>query len=70
MESTDLVLICGVSFLMVFLILILLALVMRLIIVLFPEKKVETDAAIVAALTATMQSVFPGTNITKIEEKS
>lgn len=70
MESTDLFLICGVSFLMVFLILILLALCMRLIIFLFPEKKAKTDAAIVAALTATMQNLFPGTNVTKIEEKS
>lgn len=70
MESTELLFICGVSFLMVFLILILLALTMRLIILLFPEKKAETDAAIVAALTATMQNLFPGTNITKIEEKS
>ena len=70
MESTSLFLICGVSFLMVFFILILLALCMRLIIFLFPEKKATTDAAIVAALTATMQNLFPGTNVTKIEEKS
>lgn len=69
MESTDLLLICGVSFLMVFVILIVLALSMRLIILLFPEKKAEADAAIVAALTATMQNLFPGTSITKIEEK-
>jgi hypothetical protein len=70
MESTNLFLICGVSFLMVFFILILLALSMRLIIFLFPEKKATTDAAIIAALTATMQNLFPGTNVTKIEEKS
>lgn len=69
MESTDLLLICGVSFLMVFVILIVLALSMRLIILLFPEKKAAADAAIVAALTATMQNLFPGTSITKIEEK-
>jgi hypothetical protein len=55
---------------MVFFILILLALSMRLIIFLFPEKKATTDAAIIAALTATMQNLFPGTNVTKIEEKS
>ena len=54
---------------MVFVILAVLALVMRLIIVIFPEKLAETDAATIAALTAAVQTVFPGTKVTTIEEQ-
>lgn len=69
MESSSLLLICAVSFFMVFLILVLLALVMRLIIFLFPERKTATDLTVIAAITATVQTIFPGTNVTNIEEK-
>ena len=69
MESFEFFLICGAAFLWVFTILIVLALIMRLIIIIFPEKRALTDAVLVAALAAVFHSVFPGTKITKIEEK-
>ncbi|MGD8537661.1 MAG: hypothetical protein PVI66_02965 [Candidatus Aminicenantes bacterium] len=69
MEPTDLTLICGIAFLIVFLILAFLAFIMRIIMLVFPEKAAEIDPAIVAAVAATVQTVFPGTKITKLEEK-
>lgn len=69
MQSTELLLICGVAFLMVFIILALLALSMRIIILVFPEKKVKIDASMIAAVTAAVQTIFPGTKVTKVEEE-
>ena len=69
MQSTDLVVICSVAFLMVFVILAILALLMKLIILIFPEKKAVTDAAVIAAITAAVQTVYPGRKLTKIEER-
>ena len=69
MVSNELFLICCVAFLMVFAILAFLALVMRLIILAFPEKAAETNGAMIAALTSTLQTIFPQTKITKIEEE-
>jgi hypothetical protein len=69
MGSNELLQICGIAFLMVFVILTVLASVMRLIIVIFPEKLAETDAATIAGITAAVQTVFPGTKVTSIEEK-
>jgi len=68
MQSVDLVVICGVAFLMVFVILAFLALMMRLIILIFPEKKVVSDPAMVAAIAAAVQTVYPGTKLTNVEE--
>lgn len=69
MASLEFLRICGAAFLSVFTILIVLALVMRLIIIIFPEKKAGVDAEVVTALAASLQSVFPGTKITRLEEK-
>ena len=69
MQSAELVVICGVAFLMVFVILMLLAVIMRLIILIFPEKAVVSDAAVIAAISAAVQAVFPGTKLTKVEER-
>ena len=60
--------ICLSAFIGVFILLALLALVMRGIIMLFPEKETGVDAAVIAAVSATMNTVYPGTKITKIEE--
>ena len=68
MVSLEFLFICGAAFLWVFAILIALALVMRLIIIIFPEKKIGVEAEVVAALAAALQSVFPGTRITRLEE--
>jgi hypothetical protein len=69
MESPELLVICGVAFFFVFALLAFLALIMRLIIFVFPEKMIKTDAAVIAAVSGAVQSVFPGTKITNIEEK-
>ena len=69
MQSDELVVICGVAFFMVFIILALLALLMKFIILIFPEKKAVSDAAMIAAITAAVQTVFPGTKLTKVEER-
>ena len=69
MGSNELLFVCGAAFLWVFTILVVLALLMRLIIVFFPEKKSSTDSAVIAAVAAALHSAFPGTKITKIEEK-
>lgn len=68
MGSPDLLLICGLSFLSVFLILSLLALVMHVITWLLPHKEKQSDAALYAAITATAAQQYPIHRISKIEE--
>lgn len=68
MDSPALIYVCSASFIAVFVLLAALAIVMRLIIMAFPEKLRKADAAVVAAVSATYSSLFPGTTITKIEE--
>ncbi len=68
MGSLDLLNMCVAAFSAVFLLLALLALVMRLIIVAFPHKTTGTDAAVFAAVATALSTVYPGTRITKIEE--
>ena len=69
MDSASLLSICGSSFLWVFILLTVLAVIMKLITVIFPQKKEVTDAAVLAAISTTMTSRYPGTKITKIELK-
>jgi hypothetical protein len=68
MPSAELFTICISAFLAVFVLLAVLALLMRLILVIFPYKKSGGDAAVIAALSTVMQNVYPGTSITKVEE--
>ncbi len=68
MGSIDLLMICASAFVGVFLLLSLLAIVMRIIIVVFPQGAKGTDAAVVAAVTAAVSAGYPGTRITNIEE--
>ena len=68
MESLGLLTICISAFLAVFLILSIFAILMRLIIVFFPGQEGKEDQAIVAAITMTVNTYYPGTKITKIEE--
>jgi hypothetical protein len=68
MESLSLLAICVSAFIGVFLLLSILALVMRLIIVAFPERGGRDDAAMVAAVTAVLQTIYPGTKVSKVEE--
>lgn len=68
MGSNDLLLMCASAFAMVFLLLALLALVMRIITAIFPEKILKTDEIILAAMATVVSTVYPGTKITKVEE--
>ena len=68
METPDLITICLTSFAAVLLLLSFLALVMRIIILIFPAKD-NDDSAVVAAITSTYNVHFPGTKIIKIGEQ-
>jgi hypothetical protein len=69
METNELYVICGIAFLVVFIILAFLAFLMRIIMLIFPEKVAEIDSAMIAAVAATVQTIFPGTKISKLEER-
>jgi hypothetical protein len=69
MGSADLLMVCISAFSAVFVLLALLALAMRGLIAVFPEKIASTDAALLAALTSVVSAVFPGSRITKVEEE-
>lgn len=68
MEISGLLSICVSALFAVFFVLALLAILMRLIIVAFPDKKTASDTGIYAALAATYSSIYQGSKITKIEE--
>ena len=68
MNSIDILAMCGVAFIAVFLLLMILALIMRLILVVFPERAEVVDAAVLAAVTSVISTAYPGTKITKVEE--
>ena len=70
MESYYLLTTCAAAFLAVFVLLAVLAVVMRLIQVAFPARETDSgsDAAMFAAIAAAMNSMYPGSTVTKIEE--
>ncbi len=68
MQSPDLISMSISAFVIVFLILTSLAVIMQLIIKLFPYKEKRDDLAVYSAVTSMYTTVFPGTKITKIEE--
>jgi hypothetical protein len=69
MQSTELLMICISAFIAVFVLLTVLAALMRLIIVFFPQKKALSDAAVLAAVTTVMHNLYPGTKVTRVEER-
>jgi hypothetical protein len=68
MNSPNLLSICIAAFAGVFILLAILAALMRLILAVFPAVIGKFDAAVMAAITMTAQTHYPGTKITKIEE--
>ena len=68
MNPPDLLVICLSAFIAVFFLLGFLAVVMRVLITVFPEKVGGIDSATLAAITAAAAYVFPGTKVTKVEE--
>lgn len=61
--------ICGIAFTAVFCLLVLLAMTMKLITVVFPEREPSLDTAVVAAISSTVTSLIPGARVTRIEEE-
>ncbi|MFO7654161.1 MAG: hypothetical protein R6X25_10105 [Candidatus Krumholzibacteriia bacterium] len=61
---------CGIAFSAVFLLLAVLAALMQVMTVVFPERKPKTDSALVAAISSTVASLLPGARVTRIEEES
>jgi len=68
MITSSLLIICVSAFLSVFLLLFILAIVMHLIVIIFPEKASVINPVVIAAVSSTMSSIFPNSKITKIEE--
>jgi len=69
MGPPNMLLVCVSAFTAVFLLLALLALAMRFLIAVFPERLAKADPALLAAISATVAAVFPGTKITRVEEE-
>ena len=69
MGSPDLLLVCVSAFASVFVLLTVLALVMRALIAVFPEKATTTDTAVLAAVTAAVSAAYPGARIKDIQEE-
>jgi hypothetical protein len=68
MTDPNLLAISVVAFVAVFMLLSLLAVAMRLLTSLFPERSEEPDAALVAAVTSAAALAYPGTRVTEIKE--
>ena len=68
MNPPDLLVICLSAFVAVFSLLGFLAVVMRALISVFPEKVGGIDSATIAAVTAAAAYAFPGTKVTNVEE--
>jgi uncharacterized membrane protein len=68
MDSIDLLLICSLSFLSVFFLLSLLAIVMHLITHFLPHVEGESDTSLYAAIAAGVAQQYPNRKIAKIEE--
>jgi hypothetical protein len=69
-EAQSLFAVCGLAFIAVFVLLALLAVVMGLITVVFPQRKVRIDGTLVAAITSTVAALYSGARVTRIEEES
>lgn len=68
MDSPSLLLVCVIAFLAVFVLLGLLALIMRLLIAALPEKP-KSDAPLLAAVTTAASAAHPGMKVTRVEEE-
>ena len=67
--GSEVVAMCLSALVAVFVLLGALAALMRVILLVFPEKvQVRTDAAVLAAVTSAVEVTHPGMRVTKIEE--
>jgi Na+-transporting methylmalonyl-CoA/oxaloacetate decarboxylase gamma subunit len=71
MDEPSLLAVCGLAFGSVFLLLAILAAVIRLVTAVFPERpRRRIDPALVAAVSATADLVHPGARVTRIVEET
>ena len=68
MSSPELLWICFTAFAAVGVLLTVLAAVMRLILVVFPQTEEDTDPMVIASVATVLQTLYPGTRVTKVEE--
>lgn len=69
MESANPLAMCVASFVTVFTLLTFLALAMRVITLIFPQRASAADAVTVAAISAAVNATYPGARLTRIEEE-
>ena len=69
MSSPDILTICGSAFVAIFVLLALLAGLMRLLVFLFPVHAHESDTVVYAAVTAAYQYNYPNLKISEIKEE-
>ena len=68
MAEQNMLFVCVFAFVAVFVVLSLLAAIMRLLMMVYPEKSPGPDATMASAITQAAERAFPGTRVTKIEE--
>jgi hypothetical protein len=68
MAQPDLWIICIVAFLSVFVLLSILAATMRVLTAVFPAPRDDSDAALLAAVSAVAAAAYPGMQVTHVEE--
>lgn len=68
MGLSEFLAICGSAFIAVFIVLAAIAVLMRLIILLFPKKEGKSDSAVYAAIASALNKLYPASKITNIEE--
>ncbi|MGD2217865.1 MAG: hypothetical protein PVJ64_14000 [Gemmatimonadales bacterium] len=69
MDSYQLLFVCLSALLAVFVLLTILAVTMRLLVAVFPEKLAKSDAALLAAVTTAVARIYPGMKVTRVEEE-
>lgn len=68
MPEPNLILVCAVAFATVLILLSILAGLIHLVTLLFPEKTEESDDAVIAAINSAVSTAIPGAKVTNIEE--
>lgn len=68
MDEMSLVTICATAFIAVFVLLVILAVVIRLIVVALPSRDRADDAVWAAAISVAVATIYPGTRVSRIEE--
>ena len=68
MDEVNLLLVCLNAFVAVLILLSVLAGIMRLLIVVFPEQKSASDEAVASAIRLAVEQFMPGAGVAKIEE--